>query len=363
MRAHTVLKVVPRFALELLSWPYAAAVTMRNSAFDRGLLRSTALHVPVISVGNLTVGGTGKTPLVEYIVRYLLGKGKRVAVVSRGYKRSSRGIVVVSDGQALLANAFAAGDEPVQIAKKFPRALVVVGNWRAEASRTAVEQLEAEVVVLDDGFQHRYLQRNLDVVVVDSRRASQSESMLPAGRLREPWQGIRRAQVVALSKVDEVMTGSLPVMSTVRRWYDGLVIQFRYKVDCVCRAPGGNGVNLAALRGKSILAVSGIGDPGGFIESLRGLGLTVSGNVEFPDHHFYSLDDVQLITQSMHQCGAEMCITTEKDIVRMMPDRRIFESLLKFSQVHYTCISVEMVSGEHELLSMIDGCLVRGSVS
>jgi tetraacyldisaccharide 4'-kinase len=330
---------------------------LRNKAFDWGLLKTASVRVPVISVGNMTAGGTGKTPLVEYLVHYCLMKGKRVAVVSRGYRRNSRGIVVVSDGQSRFVDAEEGGDEPVQIARKFPRAIVVVGERRVDAARIAADALGAEVVVLDDGFQHRYLRRDLDLVAVDSRGLQTPDSMLPAGRLREPWSGMRRADLVAVSKVDMVPTGRDPDLSTIGRWYNGPVIQYRYNLDCVCRAPEGAHVDIETLKSRPALAVSAIGDPDGFIEGLRNAGFVVKGNVAFPDHHWYSLRDVDQVTQAMQRSGSDICVTTEKDIVRMMSDAKVAESLLNSHRVFYTCISVDVIHGEHELHTMLDACI------
>ena len=166
------------------AWLYAVPITLRNTLFDRGVLKQRAVNVPVISVGNLTVGGTGKTPLVEYIVRYLLALGRRVGVVSRGYKRRSKGVVVVSDGRELRVDARDAGDEPMQIASAFPQAIVVVGERRFDAAQEAV-RLGAEVIVVDDGFQHRYLKRDLNIVVVDSTNDVTAEALLPRRRAGE----------------------------------------------------------------------------------------------------------------------------------------------------------------------------------
>jgi tetraacyldisaccharide 4'-kinase len=358
----TVPIVVPRGVLRLLSWPYAAVVTLRNKAFDWGVLKTASVHVPVISVGNMTAGGTGKTPLVEYIVRYCLMKGKRVAVVSRGYRRDSRGLVVVSDGQSMFVGAMKGGDEPVQIARKFPGAIVVVGERRVDAARVAAGSLGAEVVVLDDGFQHRYLRRDLDFVVVDSRGLGVLDSMLPAGKLREPWSGIRRADLVAVSKVDMIPGTLEPDLSAFERWYNGPVIQYRYKLDCVCKAPDGARIEPETMKSRPALAVSGIGDPDGFIEGLSAAGFVVKGNVAFPDHHRYTPRDVNQVIQAMQRCGAEVCVTTEKDIVRMMSDTGIVESLLNSQNVFFTCISVDVVHGEHELHTMLDSCIEKNEV-
>ena len=162
----------------------------RNILFDVGVLPVTAVSVPVISVGNMTAGGTGKTPLVERIVEYLLLRGHRVAVVSRGYGRRSHGVIVVSDGKSVKVDAEHGGDEPVQMQGNSES--VCHCRRAARAAGTAVTDLGARVIVLDDGFQHRYLKRDLNIVVVDARTVSQ-ERLLPAGMRREWFSGVRRA--------------------------------------------------------------------------------------------------------------------------------------------------------------------------
>ncbi|MBM2840054.1 MAG: tetraacyldisaccharide 4'-kinase, partial [Bacteroidetes bacterium] len=197
-----------KYLLIPFSWLYGFIIYCRNKAFDWKLLDSVEVGVPVISVGNLTMGGTGKTPLVEYIVKLCLAKGRKVAVVSRGYKRESGGVVVVSDGKSLLANAAQAGDEPVQIAKKFPGAIVIVGERRVDAARMAIDEFGVNAIVLDDGFQHRFLRRDLDILVLDARKDLSRIPMIPAGERREPLASIKRANVVAFSRTDAATAGN-----------------------------------------------------------------------------------------------------------------------------------------------------------
>lgn len=186
--------------------------------------------------------------------------------------------------------------------------------------------------------------------------------MLPAGKLREPWSGIGRADLVAVSKVDTIRGTHQPDLSTLERWYNGLVIQYRYKLDCVCKAPDGARIEPETVMSRPALAVSGIGDPDGFIEGLSAAGFVVKGNVAFPDHHRYTLRDVNQVIQAMQRCGVEVCVTTEKDIVRMMSDPGIVESLLNSQNVFFTCISVDVVHGEHELHTMLDSCIEKNEV-
>jgi tetraacyldisaccharide 4'-kinase len=336
-----------------LSWLYALVMICRNKAFDVGLLKSVDAGVPVISVGNLTAGGTGKTPLVEFIARVLLSRGKRVAIVSRGYGRVSRGVQIISDGRSVLLDAAQGGDEPVQIARKFPGAIVVVGERRAEAARVAIDQLGANVIVIDDGFQHRYLRRDLDIVVVDSRTDLVREPVLPAGMRREPMAGLRRAGFLVFSKVSSKDVADAR-RSRLSPWFDGPTMSSRYRIESVHRAVDGTPVNVDELFVKPAVAFSGIGDHDGFVSGLRDLGCTVSADLRFPDHHRYSNNDFRRISSEMERSGAGICITTEKDATRILSNQESVRRFLQVHQVYYSRIMLDILDGKEILLSHLD---------
>jgi tetraacyldisaccharide 4'-kinase len=342
-----------RMLLLPFSWIYGVAVSIRNILFDVGILTRTSVGVPVISVGNMTAGGTGKTPLAERIVEYLLQRGERVAVVSRGYGRRSRGVVVVSDGRSVKVNADEGGDEPVQIARKYPGVSVVVGERRVDAARLAVKDLGASVIVLDDGFQHRYLKRNLDIVVVDARRDLHDEPMLPAGARREPLSGLRRADLVALSKVE---FDNLDWSVSVRRWFDGPVVAFRHAITSVHKAADHREVTPSEYRGKAAIAFSGIGDHGNFVTGLWHEGFRVVGEVQFRDHHRYAVSDIDRLMTLYKSSGAEVVVTTEKDLARLQVEGAV-KSAIESMPLFYVRVTVELVSGGDELFSQISSHL------
>jgi tetraacyldisaccharide 4'-kinase len=284
-----------RYLLLPFSWFYGAAMLCRNMAFDMDLLKSKSAGVPVISVGNMTMGGTGKTPLVEHIVGECIAQGRKVAVVSRGYKRESNGVMVVSNGREMLVDATQGGDEPVQIARKHPKAIVVVGERRVDAAQRAVHEFKANVVVLDDGFQHRYLKRDLDIVVIDARKNLFALPLLPAGERREPVSGLRRAGLIAFSHVDEV-----PKDNEWPKWLSGKFpaprISYRYKLDHIKQAGSDRELTTRDLKGRKMLLFSGIGDHQGFVRQMSRAGVDFSDDIRFPDHHAYSQNDLNLIT-------------------------------------------------------------------
>jgi tetraacyldisaccharide 4'-kinase len=344
-----------KYVLAPFSWLYGLVIACRNKAFDLGLLKSVDVGVPVISVGNITVGGTGKTPLVEYIVGVCLSKRQRVAVVSRGYKRETSGVLVVSNGKQVLVDAAKGGDEPVQIAKKFPRAIVVVGERRVDAARVAVNELNADMIVLDDGFQHRYLKRDLDIVVLDSRKNLFKLPMIPTGERREPLKALRRAHLIAFSKTDE-STGW---------WNEGLdifnapTIEYNYRIDRVVNVGSYNTPSVSDVKGKKVVLFSGIGDHQGFIRQMKRAGLDVVGDLKFPDHHTYSVADLREIDSLRSTKGTNSILTTEKDIVRLSSNEALLKMFLESCSLYYTTIAVDIIRGRETLHSMIDKCLTR----
>ncbi len=353
----------PRMRLLLpLGWLYGFAMLLRNKLFDWGVLKCESVGVPVISVGNLSVGGTGKTPLVEYIVQLLIEKKKHVAVVSRGYKRKSSGVVVVSDGKRLLANAAEGGDEPVQIARKFPDAIVVVGERRVDAAKKAVA-LGADVILLDDGFQHRYLKRDLDIVVVDATNDITKDAVLPAGRMREPLGGLRRASLVAFSNVDETVLSTpgggraqFTLDSKLRPFYLGPFVKYCYRVQDVRRANDGVVASLGVVKRMQLLAFSGIGKNEAFMHELKKNGFAPISDMRFSDHHDFSEGDVATIASFAKAMNADACITTEKNIVRLRASNELAKKLFDEIPVFYLTIEVEMLESKEVFHSLIDNC-------
>lgn len=345
-----------RMLLLPFSWLFELVVKLRNRAYDKGWLRQESAGVPVLSVGNITAGGTGKTPFVEYLVRHLVAAGKHPAVISRGYRRRSNGVVVVSDGKTVQSDAARGGDEPVQMAKKLGSVPVVVAERRIAAARVAVRDFHADVLVLDDGFQHRALKRDLNILVMDARKDLTREPLLPVGLRREPLSAVQRASIVVLSRVD-INTEPAAWLAGIAKWLPGPLILSRSVPAGVYRLADQHEVSPADLLENSILAFSGIADHAGFLRSLQGLGVTIADDVKFWDHHQYTRGDVLRMIEAMRASGATSFITTEKDAVRLEAEPELKDLLLEAAPVYVARVEVEILSGGDQLKAALDACM------
>lgn len=292
-------------------WLWAVGATAHRKAYDWGLFKRDTVEVPVISVGNLVVGGAGKTPVTLALAERFVAAGRRVAVASRGYGReSNESVVIVSDGQAVRASATEGGDEPVWLARRCPGLIVTVASRRVDAARTAME-LGADLILLDDGFSHHRLARNDDVLVVDAEWGLGNRRTLPAGPLREPAKAGRRASMVWLTKSeDETATPPPPLdgMAFVRSAYEltGLVDMDLRPVAAV-----------SALEGARVVGLCGIARPAAFERTLQAAGASIRELLAFPDHHPYTQADLEHAASVARSEKAEWIVTTEKDAMRL----------------------------------------------
>lgn len=295
--------------LAVLSVPYGIAVRLRAFAYAHGILRVKRLNRPVISVGNLTAGGTGKTPMVALVARLLMVRGKRVAVISRGYGGALEGETrIVSDGQRVFLTAAEAGDEPVHLATAVPGLMAVIGTDRHAAGLLAQERLDPDVFILDDGFQHVRLHRDLNILLMDCRAPLGNGHMLPAGLLREPLSALTRADLVVYTRC----TGSEAptVHGEIRSCRAG------HTLAGVELLPGGELQPFETLHGRGI-AFAGIADPEAFFVSLRAKGVSLVATVSFGDHCPYGEPEVARLVDACRATGADYLITTGKDAVKL----------------------------------------------
>ena len=295
-----------------LSALYGAVTRTRLSLYQRGTFHTTRLDRPVISVGNMTVGGTGKTPLVEWIAKTIAAQGKRVCILTRGYGRENpQRQVVVSDGRALLATAAEAGDEPYLLATRLLGSAAVISNIdRISAGRYAIEQLHTDCFVLDDGFQHLRLARDLNIVTIDATNpwgggpASEGQ-LLPHGRLREPLSGLSRADCVVLTRCDQADNRA----DLTRQIRD--LIRGRPLFQSTMKA------TYARVVSGPVGAFCAVGNPEAFFAQVRKGGYELVFEKAFRDHHSYSQPNVDSLVRQARAAGAQSLITTAKDAVKL----------------------------------------------
>lgn len=295
-----------RGGLRLASVPYGLAVRLRNRLYDRGWKRGHRMPIPVVSVGNLTLGGTGKTPCVEYVARFYRQQGRRVAILSRGYGSTG-----------------GANDEALVLEENLDDVPHLQGPDRVALARAAVEELESEVLVLDDGFQHRRLARDLDLVLLDATRPWGHGYLFPRGLLREPPSTLRRAGVVLLTRCDQATAAKIEHLrqAVARLAPDVPVVEAVHRPTALVNSDRAE-APLEQLAGRPVAAFCGIGNPGAFRRTLEDLGARPDAFRTFSDHHPYTRADVEeLSAWARRQPADGAIVTTQKDLVKLRLSR------------------------------------------
>ena len=306
---------------------YSLLMTIRGSFYRKGLMKQHRLEVPVISVGNLVLGGTGKTPLVQYIARLLQQQGRKPAVLSRGYKGSATdSINVVSTPDTVLLDAVDAGDEPRLLAEKLPGIPVITGKKRFITGRYAIDSFGADTLILDDGFQHIALKRDLDLVLFSARKGLGNGHVLPGGELREPLSELKRAGAIIISNVDAPQDSKVQeFISFMKARFPGkpLFTASYHPEHVLLRIHGDKKETITRTAAGMIplYGFCGIAGPESFKITLEKNGLKIIGFQDFPDHHDYSAADIRSLLDNARSAGADGLITTEKDWVKL---RRLF---------------------------------------
>ena len=308
------------FALIFLapaSFCYFLIVSIRNFLYNTGLMKSEKLAAFVISIGNLTTGGTGKTPVTSAIANHFIGLNKKVAVISRGYggKLSSKNTNIISDGENTFFTADMAGDEPFWIAENSKGTVVITGKDRATSGKLAVEKFGCEVLLLDDGFQHRRVQRDLDIVLVDCVNKFGNGFLLPAGPLRESLNGIKRA--------DKIVVVNKNSFTEKAEHLQKLFAQKYGKNTSICEFIAGEiydiQTNQPVNEIKTAFVFSGIAQPESFFKLIEQKGINQVVQKTYNDHYLYTQNDIELIVADSVIKGIDAIITTEKDAVKIKP--------------------------------------------
>jgi tetraacyldisaccharide 4'-kinase len=289
---------------------YGVVLRIRSFLYFRGIMPSFALGVPVISVGNLSVGGTGKTPLTILIARLLIARGKRVVVLSRGYGGAGGSAVrIVSDGSRILLPVSEAGDEPVLLARSVPGLIVVTCSDRYQGGLEALKQFRPDIFLLDDGFQHLRLRRDLNILLLDAARPFGNGWTLPAGLLREPLSAVKRADLIVYTRADGAT--ACPALADIP------VCRSSHRLSGVVSLRGGELTAFSIFAGKKVVACAGIADPGAFFDALTREGVDLAATLAFPDHCLYDRTERAEICRVIAETGADFLITTEKDAVKL----------------------------------------------
>lgn len=305
-----------RALLYLSSLVYRLIVDLRNRLYDRQILKSVRLSCPVISVGNITVGGTGKTPCVIGLTRMLQQRGFKCAVISRGYGgKNPQPVNIVSDGNSILLGAESAGDEPLLIARSLPGIPVITGARRNFTGQAAIDRFGSNVLICDDAFQHRQIVRDIDIVLLDAEKPLGNGYVLPRGSLREPKGSLHRADCIILTRaggteplhpdVAEIINkAGIPVFRAAHQFKELMV-------------PGNHFPEQNVLQGKKVCAFCGIAQPASFKKLLIDAGSELLSFMEFPDHYAYDRNDLDALKNHFVKFHADYWITTEKDAMRL----------------------------------------------
>ena len=343
---------IMRILLLPFSLFYWFGVAVRNWFFDIGVLKIENVGVPVISVGNISTGGVGKTSFVELLIEKLINN-HRLAVVSRGYNRKTTGTVIVSDGRGILSSVENSGDEPIQFALKYSELIVVVDEQRVRGARKAIE-LGAKMILLDDGFQHRYLHRDLNIVILTAEEILNRNLLLPAGNRREPLTSLKRADLIAVARCADI--NEYERTYTVGRENNSLppktpIVGLTTKPKAFKHLSSNEIVQTEELTNKNVIAFSGIGNPKSFEDLMMKANIKVVKHIVFSDHHWYEDGNIKTIIDVRKQTKADFIITTEKDTARL---RERFAGFLETEPVIVAEIRLEIISGEQKLDELLN---------
>lgn len=340
------------FILRMLLWPftlvYGAVVCVRNWLFDRGILPSEEFDIPVISVGNITVGGTGKTPFTEYLIRTLKAD-KQLGILSRGYKRKTSGYKLLTKKDTPIE----VGDEPFQMKRKFPDVTVAVDANRRRGIRNLMklEEGKPEVIILDDAFQHRYVQPSISILLVDYNRNITEDHLLPIGQMREPKRSMKRADIIVVTKCPDGITpndmrqtrNEIMPFPYQNLWFTRL--SYGEMVPLFPKAAKKEHLKFASLKECEVLALTGIASPKPFTDYLEKHVAKVE-SCPFGDHHNYTLSDMEKVSAAYEALEGKhkYILTTEKDAVRLMALDGFPEALK--GKIYYIPLTIEFVREE-----------------
>jgi len=346
-------KVLNHLVLKPLSSVWDSAYKIRRSLYEYGILKKTYFKVPIISVGNITFGGTGKTPVIIWLIDQLEKFDLEIDVLTRGYKgKLEHSSGIIKGGQKFLSNPNEYGDEPLLISKKMTRGAVIVGKDRSSNLEKYFQDIEPDIVLLDDGFQHIQLYRSFNIVLFDAILPISSYKTAPLGYLREGLTSLKDADAILISRADQVSDEKLMQLQDFLKKYHPPEIpigKFTYKPMGVFDGFGEKIMELDDLKGKRVIALTAIASPESFYGMLKGYGAEIIEKVVYPDHHFFSHNDVnEILIKTVREDA--IVVTSEKDMVKI-------RKVTKDERIACVNIEIKFLSGQEELLSKVRNIL------
>ena len=333
-----------RSLLGIVAQVYSTAIRLRNSLYSKGRLKTYRANAPVISIGNITTGGTGKTPLVIWLCRFLQQKEFQCAILTRGYK--TRGTRDGGRGTRI--------DEVGVLAESCPGAEVIVNPNRVAGATEAVDKFGAKVLIMDDGFQHRRLARDADIVAIDGIRPFGYGKVLPAGLLREPVTALARADAVVITRCDQITGAQLAQLEEKLQQVNPDMLIARSLHAAICaKSLDDKEISIEELKNKKIFAFCGIGNPDAFLNTAKGLGAEPVGSRVYNDHHHYTNNDISDIYEEARYLNADLILTTQKDWTKIAP----LDSFKKDIPFAYLAIELKFLAGENKLKQLIENAL------
>jgi tetraacyldisaccharide 4'-kinase len=336
------------YFLKILSCLYSLAVRCRLGAYRIGLLRVKRLPTHVISVGNITTGGTGKTPFVAMLAEWAGTHGCKVAVLSRGYKgKKNADALVVSDGKNFVASADNAGDEPVMLAKKLPSVPILVSKKRYDIGYMAIKRFYSDLLLLDDGYQHLSLYRDVNILLIDAKRGFGNESLLPLGPLREPIEQIKRADTIILTGCTNEHTGGKLIHYIHNLFPEKSIYRAEHVPNEVIFPLAHKTYSPDMLNGRNVVVFAGIAHPDDFLETVESYGAHVIHFKAFSDHHSFRKHEIEKLSSWEKQSNVDFLLTTEKDWVRITP------TIPSDWNIAMLTIKIELIAGTNSFFDHI----------
>lgn len=327
------MKIISRLRILLLPFSsiYYFITTVRNKFYDHDLLKSHKVSTPVISIGNISTGGTGKTPLTVFIAKYILERNKTVGIVSRGYKRKNRGLVLVSDGVTINENIHDTGDELVLISSELIKNFkgkfyIVAGKDRVNAANFLINKFNPDIIILDDAFQHRKIKRDLDIVII-SVSDKTNNILLPAGDLREGLSNLKRAELI----IQNNKTEDFEIIPQLKKYQKDILVM-RYKTEYFMDFKN----DILPNYNSNVIVFSGIANDSSFVKMVKRHGLIIEHRINFPDHYEYAFKDIRLLKDKFKK--GMVFITTEKDFIKI----KQFKDFIYGYPVYYLKLAVEL---------------------